>query len=725
MRAFDLRDALRGLTRDRLYSFITVLALALTIGATTAVFSIVNGVLLKPLAYRESHQLVEIREVWREIGKLYPTVPVNEQHFEYWRGHALSFASMAEYEDALGNLTGSGEAAQVTVVRATGTLFDVLQTPAALGRVLSVDDERMDREDVAVVSDSLWRQRLGGEPGVLDRPIVLDGKPYTVVGVLPPGFELPQPSDLGGGERLTSDVDVFVPLHVKPSSDDWAGDHNAAALGRLKPGIGVEAARAELDVLQRQVSAIATERAHETVTLRGFVMPLTDAVVGGARRGLLLLLAAIAAVLLIACSNLASLSLTRTAGRLREAAIRSALGAGRRRLVGRVLLEQLLLAVTGGALGVVVARGALAVFVRTAPVGLPRVNEVALDGHVLAFAAFVSVAAGCLVALLPAWRIAGRDLQTTLRGGGHGATGDGLGAHVRSGLLALQIALSVMLLVVTALLGLSFVRLIGVDRGFSTDHVLAIDLALPASRYASPDNRVAAYDRVLAAVHTLPGVDAATWTSRLPFSGERLVTLLRSRATRVLSRSDPTRTTGSSRPSSSRRCGCRSNADMSSARSTATLATGARPGVGEDRGRSVARPGPDRQTLLARPARRTTLRGGRRRRRRAHDRDRDRATADGLCAVLVAEPHVRCADDSHGGGSDGARRRCPARARVGRSGDRGRTIRPLDDLVELVACRAALSGAALRRLRRGGAAHRGARSLRRRRLTARRAAGAR
>jgi len=522
----DLRDAIRGLFRDRIYSFVTVLTLALTIGATTAVFSIVNGVLLRPLAYRESHQLVSIREIHEQFANVYPTLPVNEQHFEYWRQHAQSFEALAQYYARAANLTGAGEAAQIAFVRANGTFFDVLQVQAAIGRTLTRDDERKDRSDVVVIGNTLWRQRFGGDPAIVGRSISVDGRPYAVVGVLPAGFQIPVPNDLGGGVHLTADVDVVAPLRVEIDAGGWLGDFNNPAVGRLKAGVTVDRARTELDLLQRRVAEIAASRAHEPVSLRAFVVPLSEAVVGSARRGLLLLLGAIAAVLLIACSNLANLSLSRAISRLRDAAIRTALGASRRRLVGRVILEQLLLAATGGVLGVFAASIAIAAFVRTAAVSLPRAGEVGLDWRVIAFATAVSAAAAVLVALLPAWRVAGADVQEALRGGGLGTTGDRGGLRTRNLLLTLQVALSVTLLVVTALLTVSLVRVAHLDRGFLADRVLVVKIVLPAARYSKPDVRVPAYDRILAAVHALPGVESVTWTSTVPLTGEDWVDMI-------------------------------------------------------------------------------------------------------------------------------------------------------------------------------------------------------
>jgi putative ABC transport system permease protein len=266
------------------------------------------------------------------------------------------------------------------------------------------------------------------------------------------------------------------------------GEFNYAVIGRLKDGVTPGQAVSELNVLQVGLVRAAGEK----VDLKALVIPLLDAVVGRARRGLLLLLGAIVGVLLIACANLANLSLTRTVGRLREAAIRTALGASRSRLIWRVVIEQLALAVAGGGVGVIIAQGALAVFVRTAPIDLPRVDDIALDGRVLVFAAVVTLVAGLTVALLPAARVAGRDVQQALRAGGLATTGDRGGRRTRASLLAGQVALSVTLLVVTALLVVSLARLLQVNPGFDARGVLDVQVALPAHRYGAVLPRLAA-----------------------------------------------------------------------------------------------------------------------------------------------------------------------------------------------------------------------------------------
>ena len=523
---FDLRDAIRGLSRDRAYSLTVVLTLALTVGAATAVFSIVDGVLLKPLAYRESQRLVSVREIWRQFADRASALEVNERHFEYWRRHARAFESMAQYIVRPANLTGLGDAAQISVGYVSGSIFDVLKTQPALGRTLMPADEPSASPEVAVITDAYWRQRFGSDPHVVGRILTLDGHAHTIVGVLRPGFQLPT-------SRLASVADTFVPIHVDAERVGWGGDHNNEAVGRLRSGVTPEQAQTELDVLQVQVSEIATRETHELVTLASVVTPLTDTVVGQSRRGLWLLLGAIAAVLLIACSNLANLSLTRAVGRSRDAGIRSALGASRSRLAARAALEQLVLSSVGGTLGLAVAWTSLQLFVRTAPIELPRVGEVAIDARVLAFTAAVSILAGAVVAVLPAWRAARRDIEQTLRAGALTTTSDRAGLRARSLLLALQVALSLTLLVVTGLLAASFVRLMNVDRGFVAERTLLVPLSMTGNRYDNERVRQDAYDRLIAAIHALPGVTSATTMSALPLSGSTQVNTITPEGSRL------------------------------------------------------------------------------------------------------------------------------------------------------------------------------------------------
>ncbi|HET9368951.1 MAG TPA: ABC transporter permease [Vicinamibacterales bacterium] len=507
----DLRDAARSLRRDRGFSLTVILTLAVTIGATTAAFSIVNGILIRPLAYPEPERLVTLREVWREVQHNAATLPVNQRHFEHWRRNSRAFQSMAQFITLPANLTSGGPAAQISVVQASGTLFDVLGQRAAAGRLLAADDDRAGGPDVAVIGDGLWQQRFGGRPDVLGAAIVLDGRPFTVIGVLPPSFRLPE------GERLAANVDAVIPMRIEVG---WVGDHNNSAIARMAPGVTLEQAQAELDVLQRQAGELASAESGQHVTLAGVVTRLDESIVGRSRQSVLLLFGALVAVLAIACSNLTNLALIRALARARDVAIRSALGASRRRLVARAVLDFALLAAAGGALGLWIAYAALRVFVQTAPVDLPRIEDVAIDARVIVFAIAITGITGLLVAILPVLHLVHRDPQAALRSGSSAAGQGPAGLRARTVLTAVQVALAVTLLTITALLGTSLMRVLDIDYGFSTDHVVSVSIAMPAARYSDDRSRVDAFDRILGGVSALPGVVSASSTSLLPMRGE-------------------------------------------------------------------------------------------------------------------------------------------------------------------------------------------------------------
>ena len=517
----DLRDAWRGLLRDRLYAFTTVGTLALTLGAATAVFSIVNGVLLRPLQYPDPQALVSMREVVPAIVDRYPTLPVTPRHFDVWRSRATSFSSMADMDWRTSTLTGAGDAVQLVVLRSSGTLFDVLQLPVALGRGLNREDENADRARVTVISDRLWRERFGSDRGVLGRHLTLGGTEYTIVGVLPPGVSLPDLDALGSSGTLNGKTAAIIPFRIKLADFDWMGEFNYGVVARLKPGVTLQQARAEMDVIQGGVAEIAGRETHEPAELRGWVMPLEEVIVGSSRRALLLLLGAVIAVLLIACANLANLTLTRTVARLRDSAVRGALGASRWDLVRGVFVEQLALAAAGGIAGIAVAGAALKVFVTTAPVSLPRISDVSIDVRAAAFASVVTAVAAVVVALLPAIRVGRGDLESVLRSGGRAA--DRGGQRVRGVLLAAQVALCVTLLAATALFVSSLSRLLHVDTGFTPAGAALVEIAPVSARYPDAAARATLYDRILERVHQVPSVSAASWTSALPLTGETWV----------------------------------------------------------------------------------------------------------------------------------------------------------------------------------------------------------
>jgi predicted permease len=518
---YDLRDTWRGLRRDRLYTAAITGTLALTLGASIAVFSIVNGVLLRPLSYPAPEALVSIREIVPGIAERYPTLPTTMRHFDIWRDRATSFASMAAMDWRTSTLTGAGDAAQVVILRASGTLFDVLHIPTMLGRGLTRDDENRERPPVAVISEQLWRERLGGDPGIVGRLVTLNGAPFTIVGVIGRGYALPRLQPLAESGSVTTEFAAIVPFRISLANFDWMGQFNYGVVARLRPGVTLQQSRAEMNVLQGTVAEIARRQTRVPAELRGWIMPLEETIVGPVRRGLLLLLGAMGALLLIACANLANLTLTRTIGRLRESAVRGALGATRWRLVRGVMVDQVVLAALGGVAGVALAVAALRIFVTTAPISLPRVHEVAIDARVVGFAGALSLFAALSVALLPAWRVGRGNLESVLRSGGRASD---RGAHrVRSTLLTAQVALSVMLLAVSGLFVSSLTRVLRVDTGFAAEGAVTVEVAPGSSKYPDTRERAALYDRVLDRVRALPGVTAATWTSALPLTGETFV----------------------------------------------------------------------------------------------------------------------------------------------------------------------------------------------------------
>src|SRR5262249_8671331 len=295
--------------------------------------------------YRESQRLVVVQEIVPEIARLYPALPANPRHFAVWRARATSFESLAEFQPLALTLTGAGEPAPLQVISSSGTLFAVLGSGAALGRTLRASDEDKSRDPVIVLTDRLWRQRFGADSSVVGRLAILDGVPRTIVGVLGPDFRFPSGDGLGNVSGTLVVPDAFVPLRIDPEGFSANGEYNYSVIGRLKAGVPFERALAEMNLLQADVAASLPHRPG----LKAHVLPLRAAVVGRARRGLLLLLGAVGAVLLIACANLANLSLTRSLARARDAAVRVALGASRGRLVSRIVIEQVILALAGGA----------------------------------------------------------------------------------------------------------------------------------------------------------------------------------------------------------------------------------------------------------------------------------------------------------------------------------------------------------------------------------------
>jgi putative ABC transport system permease protein len=498
----DARHALRGLARTPGFTAVAVLTLALGIGATTAIYSAVDALLLRSLPYPQPEQLVM---VWSDGTKRgYPQADVvNPGIVREWDRSLTAIDQLAGFNPWGPTLAGGDDGAR----RATGAMvsaayFATLGVEPALGRGFSAEEDVENGARVIVVTDGFWKRELGGDPVAVGKAVTLNGEPWTVVGVLPAGFRAP----------LLPGVELFRPLQ---GSAELSGGFWLAVLGRLAPGATIAQADAELDAVQARLAA----QEDDLRLLSGFVQPLHEVVVADVRDQLLLLLGATAAVLLMACANLANLLLTRATGRSRELAVRAALGAGRGRLVAQLLTESAVLALIGAAVGLVVARLGIAWVQSALPPGLLEGVALGLDLPVLAFALAAAIGAGLISGGAPALAAARQDLVARLRDSDRAATGGRAAQRLRATLVVGTFALALALTVGAGLFLKSLLALQQVDPGFEPQGLLSFSISLPAARYADDDAvraGLAAFDARLAAV---PGVVAAGATSILPFSG--------------------------------------------------------------------------------------------------------------------------------------------------------------------------------------------------------------
>lgn len=515
-----IRTSAHTLRREPGFATLAILTLALGIGANTAIFSIVNGVLLRPLPYSDPDRLVVLREVIPAVAQTYPTLPASGRHFVEWRQRASSFERISLVDTGSVSLTGNGEPEQLDAARVSADMFRTLGVRAAFGRTFVDGEDQEGRERVAVISDALWRRRFHADPSVVGKTVNLDSVAHTIVGVLPASFRFPAATSALPGQGVVAHPEIFEPKTLrKQELENLMGMFNYTVLARLKKGVTREQALAEMNVIAAQLDKLSGEN----VKLRAVVTPLESAVTGTSRLGLLVLLGAVGSVLLIVCVNLANLMLARAERRSRESAIRTALGASRGQLIRMALVETLLIAFAGGALGVALAAGGLGALVKSAPADIPRLNEVALDGRVLLFAFAITAATGLLFGLAPAWRSAHADPQAALKSGGRSASGGTGARRFRSMLVGAEVGLSAVLLITAALLMTSFVRLMRADKGFEAPTVVAVDLAIPHARYSEDAQVNLFHERLLARLRAQPGVLSAAISTALPLQGETWV----------------------------------------------------------------------------------------------------------------------------------------------------------------------------------------------------------
>lgn len=498
----ELRTAARSLARNPGFTAVAVLTLALGIGANTAIFSVVNAVLLRPLPVAEPERLVTVFHFYPSLGNLeagmaVPTLLELEERAE-------SFTGVAARSWWGVNATGGGEPERLTGAQVTGGYFSTLGVPAALGRALLPADAEGDGQSVVVISDGLWRRRFGSDPGVIGRTLQLNGVAYEIVGVAPAGFRDLDPS-----------AELWAPLTFSPGQLTQRTSEFMTLVARLEPGATHERAAQEMSAFAERLKADNPGSYPPDWSLR--TRPLTEQLTGDVRPALLVLLGAVGFVLLIACANVANLLLARAATRHKEVAVRAALGAGRGELIRHLLLESVLLSLVGGGLALILAAVGIGALVALQPDSLPRMEEISIDGTVLLFTLGVALLTGLLFGLAPALRASRTDLQSVLRQGGRSGSGDAGGQTARRALIVAEFALALMLLVGAGLLLRSFARLTQVDPGFNPSNVLSAQVFLPTAQYSSDTARIAFVEQLTARVAALPGVEAVGLTTGIPF----------------------------------------------------------------------------------------------------------------------------------------------------------------------------------------------------------------
>ena len=502
----DLRYALRSLARNRGLSAAAILVLALGIGANSAIFSVIQAVLLSPLPYHDPDGLVRLYE--RDVVGSNPFNMISAQNFYDWQKEAASFSSMGYYgeENVDYSPSDGGLPEKLNGTICDSGFFPTLGVQPVLGRFFREDDDRPDADRVAVIGSSLWRRRWGGSPAALGSQVRLNGEMHTIIGVMPAAFDYP-----------SATVQVWLPAGrmLRPNFKQMRGNHRFNAVARLKAGVAVAQARTELDGIAARIKAqypgILTGKG-------GNVAPLADRMVARVRPLLVVLLGAVACVLLIACVNVGNLLLARAIAARREVAIRAALGAGRGRIIRQFLTESLVLSLCGAALGTILAFTGTGALIKMAGY-IPRIDTVRVNGGVLAFTAGIAILTGLLVGLVPAWTSAAGKLSEAMQEGGRSNTaGRGRGLF-RDGLIAAEVALSLMLLTGAGLMLKSFTRIRAVDPGFRADHVLTVDFSLPAQRYRTPAQVAQFYRDLLDRARAIPGVESAGLVTVAPLQG--------------------------------------------------------------------------------------------------------------------------------------------------------------------------------------------------------------
>ena len=519
----DLKFALRQLLKNPGFTAVAVLALALGIGANTAIFSVVNAVLLKPLPFPDPERLVAIGT--RSLRESTPSVGLNSMSypdfFDY-RSQNQSFSHIALYSDVAYSLVGQDDVKSVRGEKVSADFLNVLGVKPMLGHDFVRDDELAGGGPgglKVILSHEFWQREFKGDPTALGRALSLDGRPHTVIGVMPQGFQFPIQTELSD-VYVTFAEDASTVDGTKPSTEQ-RGSHSFRGIARLKPGITQE--RSELD-LKTIAGALAQQYPDTNTNFSAGSMPLREELVGDVRIALYILFGAVLCVLLIASANVANLQLARASVRGREMAVRAALGAGRGRIVRQLLTESVLLSAIGGLLGFILAQWGTRALVAVVPQNLPLASNIELDGFVLAFTLLVSLGTGIVFGLVPALGASRVDLAGSLKSGSRGSTGGGGSHRLRNMLVVAEISLALVLLVGAGLLIQSFARLGQVNPGVQSAGLLTARLGLPETSYPKPENMVAFFDQLLAKIQAVPGVRSVSTVFPMPLSGSESVT---------------------------------------------------------------------------------------------------------------------------------------------------------------------------------------------------------
>ena len=502
----DIRYGVRVLLKNRSFTAVAVFALALGIGANSAIFSVVNSVVLRPLPYKDSDRLVTIYSSLLQPGL--EKIVVSAPELADFREQNNSLDEVAAYDFQGVNVTGGDEPERIRAALLSPNLLPLLEVDPLIGRGFSAVEDQPGHSQVAVLSYSLWQRRFAGDPNVIGRPIAVDGKSLEVLGVMRGEFHFPD-----------ADTELFLPLTISPEllTEDNRGSHYLSVIARLRPGVSIERAQADVNAIAQRMSF-----EHASTYRSGYgahVIAMRDDIVGDVRQTLFILLGAVGFVLLIACANVANLLLARGAARQKEVAVRTALGATRLRLVRQFLTESAILAIIGGGLGLLLALWGVEFLVALSPASIPRINEISLDARVVAVTIGVSLLTGLLFGLAPAMQFSKPDLNETLKDAGRSST-DGRHRQRLRGLLVIsELALSIVLLAGAGLMIKSFIKVQGANPGFNTQSLLTMRLSLPRSKYSDFNHQTRFFQELIERIQSQPGVQSAAAINALPLSG--------------------------------------------------------------------------------------------------------------------------------------------------------------------------------------------------------------